>query len=172
MRDAVETPRLRLRPFRRGDLDAYARWHADPALMAPMSMTPYTRERSEAQFERHLRHWEEHGFGVWAVEEKESGAVVGRAGPAYHRVWPHDPEVGWLIDVPWQGRGFATEAGAASIRYVFDELGFDRVVSICTPENAVSRRVMAKLGLRLFREVDDPELGLPLWVHAIDRYGP
>ena len=169
MRDVVETPRLRLRPFGEDDLDTYARWHADPALIGPMGLAPYTRDRAEAQLERHLRHWEEHGFGLWAVEENETGTLIGRAGAQYHRMWPHDPEVGWLIDVPWQGRGLATEAGAASIRYVFDELGFGRVVSICIPENTASRRVMEKLGLRLFHELDDPDLGLRLLIHARER---
>jgi RimJ/RimL family protein N-acetyltransferase len=79
--------------------------------------------------------------------------------------------VGWLIDTPWQGRGLATEGGAASIRYAFEHLGFERIVSICTPENAPSRRLMARLGLPRIRDLDDPELGIRLWLHALDRAG-
>jgi RimJ/RimL family protein N-acetyltransferase len=115
------------------------------------------------------RHWQAHGFGLWAAEEKETDALIGRVGLSYHREWPDDPEVGWLIDAPWQGRGLATEAGAACIAYAFDDLGFERVVSITTAENAASRRVMAKLGFTPRQEVRDSVFGLRLIVHALDR---
>jgi RimJ/RimL family protein N-acetyltransferase len=123
----------------------------------------------EADLERYERHWREHGFGLWAAEEKETGALIGRVGLAYHRVWPDDPEVGWLIDTPWQGRGLATEAGEACLRYGFDELEFERIVSICTAENASSRRVMEKLGFRLWQEIRDPKLDLDLLLHVRER---
>lgn len=139
--------------------------------MRYMGPGPFDRKTTEADFKRYLTHWEEHGFGLWAAEEKATGALVGRVGLAYHRVWPDDPEIGWFIDTPWQKRGLATEAGAACLRYGFGELGFARIVSICTPENAPSRAVMAKLGLRRLRELDDPELGIRLWIHAAERTG-
>lgn len=168
MREELETPRLRLRRWRPDDLEALARWQADPELMRHMGRDVYTREESEAALSRYLRHWDEHEFGLWAVEEKGTAALIGRAGLAYHRMWPDDPEVGWLIDTPWQRRGLATEAGAASIQWAFDEFGFDRVVSICTQDNLASRRVMEKLGLRLLEEVFDPLLRIRLWVHALE----
>jgi len=165
--DELETSRLRLRRWRPDDLDALVRWQSDPVLMEHMGQDSYTREESEAALGRYLRHWDEHGFGLLAVEEKETGTLIGRSGVQYHRMWPDDPEVGWLIDAPWQGQGLATEAGAACIRRAFDGLGFERVVSICTPENLASRRVMEKLGFAVHREVEDPRLGLLLWVHAV-----
>jgi RimJ/RimL family protein N-acetyltransferase len=116
---------------------------ADPILMRHMGRERFSYEEAEAALERHLHHWDRHGFGLWAAEDKQTGELIGRVGLSYHRLWPHDPEVGWLIDTPWQGRGLATEAGAASIRYAFEHLGVERIVSICTPENASSRRVMA-----------------------------
>jgi RimJ/RimL family protein N-acetyltransferase len=169
MRDELDTARLRLRRWRPDDLEALARWHVDPDLMRHMGKLTFTREEVESDLERYERHWQEHGFGLWAAEEKESGALIGRVGLAYHRVWPADPEVGWLIDTPWQGRGLATEAGEACVRYGFDELGFERIVSICTADNAASRRVMEKLGLRLWHEIHDPKLGLDLLLHARER---
>ena len=171
MRDELETARLRLRRFRPDDLGTLERWHTDDVLMRYMGRGAFTREETEGALERYLRHWDEHGFGLWAVEDKETGVLIGRTGLAYHRIWPHDPEVGWLIDREWQGRGLAQEAGAACIRFGFEKLGFERIVSICTPDNLASRRVMAKLGLRVFHEVDDPELGLRLWIHARARSG-
>jgi RimJ/RimL family protein N-acetyltransferase len=134
--------------------------------MGKLSFTP---EETKSDLEGYERHWREHGFGLWGVEEKETGALVGRVGLAYHRLWPHDPEVGWLVDTAWQGRGFATEAGAACISYAFEELEFERLISICTDENVASRRVMKKLGLEPWREIDDPVFGLQLMVHARER---
>ena len=168
MRDALETPRLLLRRWRPDDLDTLARWHVDPELMRHMGKPSFTREEVEADFRRFEQHWAEHGFGLWAAEEKASGELVGRAGLAYHRVWSNDPEVGWLIDRPWQGRGLATEAGAACVEYALGELGFERVVSICTAENAASRRVMEKLGFRVWRDLYDPKHDLKLLLHVRD----
>ena len=168
MREELETARLVLRRWRREDTEPLVRWHSDPTLMRHMGRVA-SRELTEAVAERFLAHWEEHGFGWMTVWEKETGALVGRSGPGFHRLWPDDPEVGWLIDTPWQGRGYATEAGAACIDYAFGELCFERVVSICTPENAASRRVMEKLGFRLWRELPDRTLDLDLLLHRLDR---
>ena len=169
MRDELETPRLRLRRWRSDDLDVLARWHVDPELMRHMGKPLFTREEMREDIERYQEHWAKHGFGLWAAEEKESGALIGRVGLAYHRVWPDDPEVGWLIDTPWQGQGLATEAGRACVAYGFEELGADRIVSICTPENAASRRVMEKLGFRVWRTIRDEKLGLDLLLHVLER---
>jgi RimJ/RimL family protein N-acetyltransferase len=166
VRQELETLRLRLRRWRDEDFETFVRWHADPQLMRHMGKPTFPREEVKGIFERHQLHWEEHGFGLWAAEEKETGALVGRVGLAYHRLWPADPEVGWLIDPARQGRGLATEAGAACIDYGFGELGFPRIVSICMPENLTSRRVMEKLGLRPWQELEDPTLRLTLLLHV------
>jgi RimJ/RimL family protein N-acetyltransferase len=166
MRQELETARLRLRRWRRDDLDTLTRWHNDPELMHYMHKLSFTRDEMAADIERYERHWDEHGFGLWAAEEKETGMIIGRVGLAYHRVWSDDPEVGWLIDTPWQGQGIATEAGAACVSYGFDELGVDRIVSICTAENIPSRRVMEKLGFRVWQPVRDEKLGLDLLLHV------
>jgi RimJ/RimL family protein N-acetyltransferase len=165
----LETPRLRLRPLEPADADLYARWHADEALMEHMGRGPLDRAESDAAFARHLGHWHEHGFGLMVVEEKETGLAIGRSGVHYHRLWPDEPEVGWLIEVEWQGRGLATEAGAATVAWAFAHLECDRLVSICTPANIASRRVMEKLGFEPLTELPDALPGVPLWVHAIER---
>jgi RimJ/RimL family protein N-acetyltransferase len=169
MREELETERLRLRRWRPEDLDALTRWHNDAELMRHMHKLSFTREEMAADIERYARHWEQHGFGLWAAEDRNTQTLIGRVGLAYHRVWPSDPEVGWLIDTPWQGRGYATEAGAACINYAFGELGFDRVVSICTAQNVASKRVMEKLGFRVWRELHDEKLGLDLLLHVRER---
>ena len=163
---SLETERLRLRRFRDQDRDVVARWNADPGFTRHLAGVQ-TRAQSDAGFDRWQRHWEEHGFGLLAIEWAENGELIGRCGPQYHRVWPSDPEVGWALDPEWWGRGIATEAGAASIAWAFVELDFARVVSITTEANTDSRRVMAKLAFALLDRVDS-EWG-ELMVHALDR---
>jgi RimJ/RimL family protein N-acetyltransferase len=145
----LETARLLLRPWREEDLDAYARICADPEVMRYMSGT-MTRDQAAQQLERWIRHWEERGFGLWAVEEKATRVFIGRIGLLYHDDWPedeHKTEVGWLLDRSYWGRGLATEGALASLRYGFEDLGLERIISITKPANLASRRVMEKVGL-------------------------
>jgi RimJ/RimL family protein N-acetyltransferase len=162
----IETERLRLRRFREPDRDTVARWNADPEHTRYLSGV-LTREQSDAAFDRWQRHWEEHGFGLLGIEWAATGELVGRTGPAFHKAWPEDPEVGWGLDPAWWGKGIATEAGAAAIAWAFGELEFARVVSITTEANTASRRVMARLGFREHARVRS-EWG-ELWIHALDR---
>jgi RimJ/RimL family protein N-acetyltransferase len=164
----LQTARLRLRRWRDEDLATLARWNADPVVMRHMGQAPMTLEESAVTLDRYRRHWDEHGFGIWAVELLATGQLVGRIGLSYHRAWPDDPELGWLIDPAHVGLELATEGGAAGVEYGFGVLGAQRLVSICTEENAESRRVMDKLGFRLHQRVPFDELGITLWVHALD----
>jgi RimJ/RimL family protein N-acetyltransferase len=150
----IETARLRLRTWREDDLAPYARICADPEVMRYLS-GPMTRQHSEQQVSEFVRHWEERGFGLWAVEEKSSGAFIGFIGLLYHEDWSegnHRTEVGWRLARPFWGRGLATEGAMASLRYGFEEVGLDRI-SIAVPENLASRRVMEKLGMTLRGEI-------------------
>ena len=81
----IETARLRM--WRDEDLDAYARMHADPEVMRHLS-GPMTREQSEEQVARFVRHWEERGFGLWAAEHKADGAFIGFVGLLDSEDWP------------------------------------------------------------------------------------
>lgn len=163
--DAVlQTPRLLLRRFGAADVGTVQSWALDEEFTR--FLPGFDAARS---IERATAHWRDHGFGPLAVVERESGELVGRSGPAFHRMWPGDPEVGWWIRPGRWGRGYATEAGAASVEWALGELGFARVVSITLAGNAASRRVMAKLGFALLATVRDPELGAELLVHARAR---
>jgi RimJ/RimL family protein N-acetyltransferase len=162
----IETERLALRRFRDADRDTVARWNADPDFTRHLAGVQ-TREQSDAAFDRWRRHWDEHGFGLLAVTWKNTGELVGRVGPQYHRMWSLDPEVGWALDPSWWGKGVATEAGAAAVAWAFGELDYRRVVSITTEANLASRNVMAKLGFRLHERV--PSEWGELWVHLLER---
>ena len=163
-----ETERLRLRRFSGGDVDTLASWLADPEFTRYLGGVR-DRAGSEEMLARMEAHWAEHGFGPLAVTDRATGELVGRAGAAFHRSWPGDPEVGWWIAPARQGRGLATEAGAAAVAWAFGGLGFERLVSISLEANLASRAVMAKLGFALHERI--PSEWGELWVHALDRPG-
>jgi RimJ/RimL family protein N-acetyltransferase len=146
----IETERLLLRQWREGDLKAYARICADTEVMRYLPAT-LSREESAEQMAGFVRHWEERGFGLWAVEEGASGEFIGFVGLMRHDDWPEGEhrteEVGWRLGRAHWGRGLATEGALASVRYGFEGLGLARIISITLPENAASRRVMEKAGL-------------------------
>jgi RimJ/RimL family protein N-acetyltransferase len=142
---------------------------ADPEVMRHF---PYvlTREESEAQVGSFVGHWEERGFGLWAVEEKAPGAFIGFVGLQYNEErseGEHKTEVGWRLDRACWNRGFATEGARASLGYGLEVLELERIVSFTAPENAASRRVMEKCGL--VQRGETRWRGLEHVWYAIDR---
>lgn len=152
----IETERLLLRGWRDEDVEPYARICADPEVTRFIgSGATLTREQSEEQISRFVQHWEERGFGLWVAEEKASGALVGFIGLAHLEDWTegrHESEVGWRLNRSFWGRGLATEGAKASVRYGFEMLGLETIISIIQPENTPSRRVAEKAGLTLSGE--------------------
>ncbi|MGH3148557.1 MAG: GNAT family N-acetyltransferase, partial [Rubrobacter sp.] len=166
----IETERLLLRLWKDEDLEPYAGMCADPLVMRYVRTGPMSREESARQLAGFVRHWEERGFGLWAVEERASGEFIGFVGLLYHQDWPegeHKTEVGWRLGRAYWGKGLATEGALASVRYGFEGLGLQRIISITLPENTASRRVMEKAGLDYGGEARWKGLDV-IW-YAIDR---
>lgn len=142
----LETARLRLRPWREDDLDGYAAMCADADVMryigSGSTLSRADAWRSMAMF---VGHWELRGFGTWAVEERDTRTFIGRVGLHRPEGWP-GLEVGWMLDRATWGRGYATEAGRASLDHAWTVLGAEHVISLIAPENAASVRVAERLG--------------------------
>jgi RimJ/RimL family protein N-acetyltransferase len=143
----IDSERLHLRPFRDADIDAYAGMCADPEVMRYLSATgePLTRADAWRQMAMFAGHWQLRGFGMWAVEERSSGELVGRVGLHYPEGWP-DRELGWALRRESWGGGLATEAARAAARYAFEELRWTHVISLILPGNERSKRVAERLG--------------------------
>lgn len=164
----LETERLILRTFREEDLGAYAAMCADPEVMRFLSASGGLLSRAEAwrQIALYLGHWELRGYGTWAVEERATGALVGRVGLHYPEGWP-DRELGWTIARGFWGRGYASEAARAAIGHAFKTLGWTHLVSLIHPENHRSARLAERLGYRVHGTAE--VLGLHLTMYRLDR---
>ena len=169
----VETERLVLRPWRADDLDELAAIYGDPEVMRYiLDGSVRDREQTAVHLEKMTANWAARGFGLFAVEVRETGALAGWAGHAVPEFLPEvmpAVEIGWRLGRPFWGYGYATEAARAALRFGFVERDLDRVISIRHPDNLRSGRVMDKLGLRFDRHTTVPEYGQPVDVFALTR---
>lgn len=168
----VEPPRLELRRFRPGeDLDAFAAICADPEVMRYIGTgRTLTRSETTGLLTTIERHWDDHGFGLWAIEA--DGEVAGFCGLAVPSFLPQilpAVECGWRLGRPWWGRGLATEAAQAALAWGWAELRLRSVVSIVAAGNARSVRVAEKLGMRRGRDRLHPGTGRRVRVYERDR---
>ncbi len=121
---------------------------ADPEVTRYLSGRPMSRQATADFVRRIRRHWDEWGYGLWAVEHLTDRQLISFIGLSHHRWYPDEVEVGWRLDSRYWGRGLATEGAAAALRQGFAEIGLRRVISIIHGENVGSRRVAEKIGLR------------------------
>jgi len=142
---AVETQRLLLRPLVTEDLaDLYAIL-SDPDVVRYVGTgQPATLAETEEALQSFGRHWERHGFGRWGITEKSSRKLIGFGGL---RMLIDTPEVVYHLAKSHWGLGLATEVARASLRYGFEEHGFERIVAIAMPANTASLHVMQKVGM-------------------------
>lgn len=154
METVLDTPRLRLRAFRGDDLDAYAPMCADPEVMRYIG-SGVTLSRADAwrSIAGMLGHWQLLGYGMFALERRDTGQFVGRVGFLDPPDWPGF-ELGWLLGREHWGQGFAVEAARRALAFAFGELRRDRVISLIRPANARSIRVAEALGERLAGEIE------------------
>jgi RimJ/RimL family protein N-acetyltransferase len=148
----LETSRLILRPFALRDFDAYAAIWADEAVTRwTGGGRPVARDEAWLRFLRLPGHWELMGYGFWAVEEKTSGAMIGEVGfidlkRDYDPLVNGVPEIGWVLAASSQGKGYATEAAQACVRWGAEHFGPIRVIAAVNVENVASIRVAEKCG--------------------------
>jgi RimJ/RimL family protein N-acetyltransferase len=150
----LHTERLLLRAFRAEDIDAYAALSADPEVMRYLGDgSALSREDAWRHMALLVGHWQLRGFGSWAVEERATGAFVGRVGLHFPEGWP-EREIGWTIARPYWGKGLAFEAAKVALEHAFISLDWPRIVSLIDPANAASIRLALRLGERLEREME------------------
>ena len=123
--------------------------NADPRVMEHFPSI-LSRDESDALVDRIGARWESDGFGLWAVERIEDEVFLGFTGlapPGFEASFTPCVEVGWRLAVDAWGHGFATEAARAALRFGFEELDLEEILSWTIPDNAPSRRVMERIGM-------------------------
>jgi len=149
---AMTTPRLILRAFTEEDITRLHRLLSERDVLRYFpKVDPPSRDRVEKMVTGLLEHWEERGYGLWAVESRSGTELMGRCGLQY-LVDTGEVEVDFILGKRYWGEGFATEAGRASLRYGFEDLGLECVVGIVHPENKASQRVLEKLGMNFIEQ--------------------
>ncbi|MDQ3686561.1 MAG: GNAT family N-acetyltransferase [Acidobacteriota bacterium] len=149
--DEIETERLRLRMFTLDDLRPLSLMTKDPEVMKYIGTgKPITTEETRFSLAKIVETFRRRGFGRWAVIHKEANELIGYCGFAMLEE-KAGVELAYLLGRPFWGKGLATEAARACLRYGFDELHFDCIAAITRPENKRSQRVMEKVGMRYLR---------------------
>ncbi|WP_135468356.1 GNAT family N-acetyltransferase [Crenalkalicoccus roseus] len=149
---SVLTARLRLRPFRPEDAPAYAAIRARPEVVRFLpggeALAARAAEDAPRLVARFAAQWEAVGYGPWAVEERETGRLLGHCGLRLLPELGGETEILYLLDSTVWGRGLASEGAAAARDYGLGRLGLTRLVAYALPENAASVRVLRRIGMR------------------------
>lgn len=167
------TERLRLRQWNDADYAPFAALNADPRVME-FFPAPLTRSESDAMAERCRSLIEERGWGFWAAESKATHQFIGFVGlhiPSAELPFSPCVEVGWRLAFEYWGRGLATEAARAALKFGFEGLGLPEIVSFTAIGNARSRAVMERLGMRESGTFEHPQVpaGNALRPHCLYR---
>ncbi|MFF2848134.1 GNAT family N-acetyltransferase [Streptomyces sp. NPDC058001] len=169
----ITTSRLTLRRWRHEDIAPLATISGDPEVMRWIGDgSVRSLDGTRAAVEAMERAWDGQGFGLFAVELRESGELVGFTGfsvPEYLPELLPSVEIGWRLGRAYWGQGLATEAALAALRFGLKDRDLDRIVSVAQTGNDASERIMTKLGMRLDRELVDPSCGRPVRVYAVTR---
>lgn len=161
----LETERLWMRLFCESDVDDYAAMNADPEVTHFFG-GPWDRGRSWRHLAFLIGHWKLADSGMWALEHKRTGAFVGMVGYSEPEGWPGFELAGTLAR-RWWGQGYASEGARAALDCAFNVWKKDRVISLVSPENHASVRVVERIGERLEGRIQ--HFGREMLCYGIDR---
>ncbi|MBS0320092.1 MAG: GNAT family N-acetyltransferase [Proteobacteria bacterium] len=153
----LETPRLALRRFTDDDAAFIVEQVNDPHWIRYIGeRNVRSEDDARAYLARSFHaHYARHGFGLWAVEARDSRAVVGMCG-LIKRDALDDVDLGYSLLPRYRGRGFAFEAARATLRHGHGVLGMARIVAITAPDNHRSSALLRALGMRYERTLQLP----------------
>lgn len=144
---SLGTGRLLMNPVAYADLPAIAALKADPRVYAVMLGGVRNRAQTVEDLADDLRCWGKHGVGMWSLRERATGRFLGLAG--FHER-PDGRGIGlrFALIPEAHGRGFATEAAGAALRFAHENAGFSRIVAVARETNTGSRQVLGAIGMR------------------------
>jgi RimJ/RimL family protein N-acetyltransferase len=164
MRTILETRRLSLREFTGDDTDALSRVLSDAETMR-FYPAAFDRAGVEQWITRNLQHYAETGHGLWAMDLKATGEMIGDCGITLLEVDGELlPEIGYHVRRDLWGQGLATEAARVCRDYGFSSLKAGVLISLVRPENLASRAVAERNGMAVWKETIRNE-----WLHLVYR---
>lgn len=171
----IETKRLILRPWKEEDLEPFAQLNADPQVMQYFPAVK-TFEESTLEYNAILEHFKKHGYGWWAVSEKNGTNFIGFIGLRYidfPASFTPAVEIAWRLAYDYWGKGYATEGANASLDYGFKVLELSEIIAVTSIPNIRSQAVMKRIGMHhnTKDDFDHPKLpeGHPLIRHVVYR---
>ena len=167
----IRTERLLLRPWTDDDREPFAALNADPAVMEHFP-SPLDLKDSDTLADRIAAGIEQRGWGLWALEAPDGFiGFTGLSIPTFEADFLPAVEVGWRLARSAWGKGYASEAASAALRYGFEELVLEEVVSFTAKTNLRSARVMRRIGMVLVGEFEHTVLpeGHRLRPHVLYR---
>ena len=145
----IETKRLILRTWDNDDINDYYLLNQDPKVVEFLLKMSSIEQAKE--FIENMNHqFHIYGYTVFAVEEKESGELIGFTGlnsPKWSTSFTPCVEIGWRLSSKFWGKGYATEAARAVLDYGFKECALDEILAWTVPANIRSISVMKKIGM-------------------------
>ena len=149
---AIETERLTLRRLVPNDFDAVRRIHSAPEVMAVYGGV-FTEQGTRDFIQRNLDRYEKDGVSFYAITLKDTGELIGCGGIIMQETdQGSEPEIGYQVRRDQQRHGYATEMARGCMKYAFEVLKADHIISLIRPDNLPSRRVAEKNGLVVDRE--------------------
>jgi 3-dehydroquinate dehydratase/shikimate dehydrogenase len=171
----IKTARLTLRPWLKEDLEPFAKLNADPRVMEYFPKLK-SRQESDQTALKMQAHIDKDGWGFWAASLNQTDQFIGFIGIEHVDFTAHFTpavEIGWRLAFEYWGKGYATEGAKASLKYGFETLNLQEIVSFTAMQNMRSRRVMEKLGMHHDSkdDFDHPKLSEnhPLRRHVLYR---
>lgn len=167
MRIILETERLILREYTPADFDGLLAILSDPVTMAHYPK-PYDENGTRRWLAWSLDNYEVYGFGLWAIELKDTGTFIGDCGITMQKIDGESlPEIGYHIHRDHWRRGYAKEAAAAVRDWFFTHTNFPAVYSYMTVDNVASWSTAASVGMKRIKRYTDGDE--ELFVYTVTR---
>jgi ribosomal-protein-alanine N-acetyltransferase len=152
-KNTFTTKRLRLRPFYPGDKQHFYELNEDPEVLKYTGDSPFQSVEDARRFLEQYDHYEQYGFGRWAVLRKTDNMYLGWCGLKY-TPYVDEVDIGFRFFRKYWGHGYATEAAQACLDYAFNVLQLDEVVGRAMNKNKASIRVLKKIGMSFLKSFD------------------
>lgn len=148
-----ESERIILRPYTQADFAALHKIVSDKETMVAWGQG-FSKKESEEWLEKQLAHYQQYGFGIWAIVEKQSGAIIGNAGLNHTEISLKGKtqkivEIGYLLHRDFWGKGYGSEAARMCAKYGFETLGLEEVYCLIKEDNTASIKVAKRLEMEL-----------------------